>query len=187
MSLWASGRHNSPPANSVMDSSFFRPDSSHILVDAVHQSMRRSSSSSTRWYLLQCVSSNAFLVSSLHISTPPQSCFPVWHQPLEMELHITVHMFSSHVVVEGTAWYYFPDQSRKELRTNIIVHPTIGIVKLWSQLISLGCTENKANLNRDLKRVIKNGWLPKLFCSCHWQVFYFIYFYRCIDLCLMHL
>ena len=37
---------------------------------------RSSSSSSPRWYHLQSLSSNVFLVSSLYVAKPPQSYFP---------------------------------------------------------------------------------------------------------------
>ena len=43
----------------------------------VHTSLLRSSSSSSpRWYHLQSLSADVFLVSPLYVSKPPQSCFP---------------------------------------------------------------------------------------------------------------
>ena len=50
--LWGRcGKHNSPPASSVMDFIFCRSDGSHVSVDTVHPSLLRSSSfSSSRWY-----------------------------------------------------------------------------------------------------------------------------------------
>ena len=52
------GRHNSPPASSVMDSIFCCSDSSDVSVGRIHPSLRRSSSSSSpRWYHLQSLSS----------------------------------------------------------------------------------------------------------------------------------
>ena len=71
------GRHNSPPASSVMGFIFRRSDGSHVSVDTVHSSLLRSSSlSSPGWCHLQSLSSGAFLVSPLDVSKPPQSCFP---------------------------------------------------------------------------------------------------------------
>ena len=65
------------PASSVMDFVFRRSDGSHVSVDTVHPSLLRSSSfSSPRWYHLQSISSDLFLVSSLYVAKPPQSCFP---------------------------------------------------------------------------------------------------------------
>ena len=48
------------------------PDISHVSVDTVHPSLlwSPSSSSSPRWYRLRCLSSDNFLVSSLHVSKP---------------------------------------------------------------------------------------------------------------------
>ena len=46
------GRHNSPPASSVMDLVFCCPDSCHVSVDTVHPSLPWSSSS-PKWYHLQ--------------------------------------------------------------------------------------------------------------------------------------
>ena len=76
--LWGRcGRHNSPPASSVMDLVFRRSDGSHVSIDTVHPSLLRSSSfSSPRWYHLQSLSSDVFLFSSLYVAKPPQSCFP---------------------------------------------------------------------------------------------------------------
>ena len=73
-SSYSSSRsHNSPPASSFI----FCPDISHVSIDTVHPSLLRSSSfSSPRWYHLQSPSSNVFLVSSLYVAKPPQSCFP---------------------------------------------------------------------------------------------------------------
>ena len=71
------GRHNSPPASSVMDFIFHRSDGSHISVDTVHPSLIRSSSlSSHRWYHLQSLSSDIVVVSPLYVAKPPQPCFP---------------------------------------------------------------------------------------------------------------
>ena len=45
------------------------PDSSHVSVDTLHPSLLRSSSfSSPRWCHLQSISSDVFLVSTLHVS-----------------------------------------------------------------------------------------------------------------------
>ena len=76
--LWRScGRHNSPPASSVMDFILCRSDGSHVLVDTVLPSLTRSSSfSSPRWYHIEGHSSDVVLVSPLDVSNPPQSCFP---------------------------------------------------------------------------------------------------------------
>ena len=71
------GKHNSPPASSVVDFIFRRSDGSHISIDTVHPSLFRSSSfSSPRWYHLQSLSSDVVLVSPLYLAKPPQSCFP---------------------------------------------------------------------------------------------------------------
>ena len=79
--LWGRcGRHNSPPASSVMDLIFRRSDGSHVSVDTVHPSLLRSSSfSSPRWYHLQNLSSDVVLVSPLdaYVAKPHQSCSPV--------------------------------------------------------------------------------------------------------------
>ena len=76
--LWGHcGRHNSRPASSVMDFVFRRSDGSHVSIDTVHPSLLRYSSfSSPRWYHLQSLSSDVFLVSSLYVAKPYQSCFP---------------------------------------------------------------------------------------------------------------
>ena len=76
--LWGRcGRHNSPPANSVMDFIFRCSDYSHVPVDTVHPYLLRSSSLfSPRWYHLQSLSSDVFLVSPLDVSKLAQSCFP---------------------------------------------------------------------------------------------------------------
>ena len=52
--LWGCcGRHNSPPASSVMDFIIRRSDGSHVSIDTVQPSLLRSSSfSSPRWYYL---------------------------------------------------------------------------------------------------------------------------------------
>ena len=61
--LWGCcGRHNSPPASSVMDFVFHHSDGSHVSIDTVHPSLLRSSSlSSPRWYHLQSLSSYVLL------------------------------------------------------------------------------------------------------------------------------
>ena len=76
--LWGRcGRHNSPPASYDVDFIFCCSDGSHVPVDTVHPSLLRwSSLSSPRWYHLQSLSSDVFLVSPLDVSKPPQSCFP---------------------------------------------------------------------------------------------------------------
>ena len=76
--LWGRcGRHNSPPASSVMDLVFSRSDGSHVSVDTVHPSLLRSSSlSSPGWYHLQSLSSDVVLVSPLYVAKPPESRFP---------------------------------------------------------------------------------------------------------------
>ena len=61
------GRHNSPPASTVIDFVFCCPDSSHISVDTVHPSLLWSSSS-PRWYPLQSLSSQ--------VVPSPESFFP---------------------------------------------------------------------------------------------------------------
>ena len=80
IATWLCGRrdrHNSPPASSVMDFVFRRSDGSHVSIDTVHPSLLRSSSfSSPRWYHLQNLSSDVFLVSPLYVVKPPQSCSP---------------------------------------------------------------------------------------------------------------
>ena len=65
--LWGRcSRHNSPPANSVMDLVFRRSDGSYVSVDTIHPSLLRSSSlSSPGWYHLQSLSSHVVLVSLL--------------------------------------------------------------------------------------------------------------------------
>ena len=103
------GRHNSPPASSVMDLVFRRSDCSHVSVDTVHPSLLRSSSlSSPVWYHLQRLSSDVVLVSPLYVAKPPESRFPaplsdsVWPQA---HLHIFISVTSSFftwVLVTGT-------------------------------------------------------------------------------------
>ena len=72
------GRHNSPPASSVMDFIFRRCDGSHVSVDTVHPALLRffSPFSSPRWYHLQSLYSDVVFVSPLYVAKPPQSCFP---------------------------------------------------------------------------------------------------------------
>ena len=76
--LWCRcGRHNSPPASSVMDLVFRRSDGSHVSVDKLHPSLLRSSSlSSPGWCHLQSLSSYVVLVSPLYVAKPPESRFP---------------------------------------------------------------------------------------------------------------
>ena len=76
--LWdRCGRHNSPPASSVMDLVFRRSDGSHVSVDTVHTSLLRSSSLSfPGWYHLQSLTSYVVLVSPLYVAKPPESRFP---------------------------------------------------------------------------------------------------------------
>ena len=70
------GGHHSAPASSGMHFIVYFPDIPHVSVDTVHPSALWSpSSSSPRWYRLRCLSSDNFLVSSLHVSKPPQSHF----------------------------------------------------------------------------------------------------------------
>ena len=70
------GRHNSPPASSVMDFIFRCSNGYHVSVDIVHPSLLRCSSfSSPRWYHLQSLSSDVVLVSPLYVGKPPQFCF----------------------------------------------------------------------------------------------------------------
>ena len=60
-------------SSSVMDFIFCRSDSSHVSVDTVHPSLLRSSCfSSPRLYPLESLSSDVFLISSLHEPKPPQ-------------------------------------------------------------------------------------------------------------------
>ena len=64
-----------------MDFFFCCPDSSYVSVDSVDPPLLQSSSSSSpRWYHFQSLSSVIFLVSSLHVSNPPQSlpCTSPW-------------------------------------------------------------------------------------------------------------
>ena len=66
--LWGfCGRHNTHPANSVMDfiSFFCRSDGSHVPVDTVHPSLLRSSLLYPRWYNLQRLTSDVVFVSPL--------------------------------------------------------------------------------------------------------------------------
>ena len=97
--LWCRcGRHNSPPASSVMDRVFCRCDGSLVSVDTVHPSLLRSSSlSSPGWYHLQSLSSYVVLVSPLYVAKPPQSRFPA---PLcdTLYLQSLLDVFVSHVV-----------------------------------------------------------------------------------------
>ena len=67
--LWGRyDRHNSPPASYVMDFVFRRSDGSHVSIDTIHPSLLRTSSfSSPRWYHLQSLSSDVFLVSPNHL------------------------------------------------------------------------------------------------------------------------
>ena len=76
--LWGRcGRHNSPPASSVINFIFCCPDSSHVSVDTVHPSLLRSSSlSSSGWYHLQSLYFDVVLVSPLYVAKQPQSRFP---------------------------------------------------------------------------------------------------------------
>ena len=72
------GRHNSPPASSIMNSIYRRSDGSHVSAYPVHPSLLRSSSfSSPSWYHLQSISSDVFLVSPLYVAKPQQSCYHV--------------------------------------------------------------------------------------------------------------
>ena len=94
------GRHNSPPASSVMDFIFRRSDGSHVSVETVHPSLLWSSSfSSPRCYHLQSLSSDVVLVSSLYVDKPPQSCFPaplcdvLYIQSLNVWPHAHLHIF----------------------------------------------------------------------------------------------
>ena len=65
------GRHNSPPASSVMDHVYCRSDGSHVSVDTVHPYLFQSFSlSSPGWYHLQSPSSYVVLVSSLYVAKP---------------------------------------------------------------------------------------------------------------------
>ena len=99
--LWGCcGRHNSPPASSVMDFIFCRSDGSHVPVDTVHPSLIRSFSlSSPRWYHLQSLSSDVFLVSPIGVSKPPQSCFPAPHTLCDvLDLQSPPDVIVSHMV-----------------------------------------------------------------------------------------
>ena len=96
-------RHNSHPASSVMDVISCCSDGFHVLVDTVHPSLLRSSSfSSPRWYHLQSLSSNAFLVSSLCASKPHQPCFPEPLCDVLYRLSLPA-VFVSHVVSQRVA------------------------------------------------------------------------------------
>ena len=75
-----------PVLSGISKKILFCPDSSHASVDMVHLSLLRSSSSSShRWSHFQSISSDGFLVSSLHVSKPPHSRFPA---PLCGILHL---------------------------------------------------------------------------------------------------
>ena len=75
--LWGRcGIHNSPPVSSVMDP--------HLLLFRYLSCLGWHSPPisapvflfSSRWHHLQSLSSDVVLVPSLHVSKPPQSCFP---------------------------------------------------------------------------------------------------------------
>ena len=78
--IWLSGRcsrYNSPPTRSVMDFIFRRSDDCYVSVGTVHPSLLRCTYfSSPRWFNLQSLSSDVFLVSPLYVAKPHQSCFP---------------------------------------------------------------------------------------------------------------
>ena len=67
-------RYNSPPVSSGMHLIFCCPDSSHVSVDTVHPYLLLNS---VPLLLLPggSLSSNDVVVSSLHVSKPPQSSF----------------------------------------------------------------------------------------------------------------
>ena len=107
--LWGRcGKHNSPPASSVMDFILRRSDGSHVSVDTVHPSLLRSSSfSSPGWYHLQSLSSDVVLVSPLYMSKPHQSCFPA---PLcdVLYLQSLSGVIVSHMNLHLIYPYFFP-------------------------------------------------------------------------------
>ena len=74
--LWGRcGRHNSPPASSVVDILLRCSDGSHVRCHTIYPSLFWSSSSSPGRCHLQCSSSHIFLFSSLYMPKPPQSRF----------------------------------------------------------------------------------------------------------------
>ena len=96
--LWGRcGRHNSPPASSVMDLVFRRSDGSHMSRLTQSSLLRPSSLSSPGWYHLRGLSSYVVLVSPLYVAKPPQSRFPA---PLcdTLYLQVLLDVFVSHVV-----------------------------------------------------------------------------------------
>ena len=110
--LWGRcGRHNSPPASSVMEFICCRSDGFHVSVDTVHPSLLRSSSiSSPKWYHLHRVLlptyswsrlftwpnhlSIAFLHLSVMFSTFSIS-LPLWF--LTWSLSVWPHAYLAHL------------------------------------------------------------------------------------------
>ena len=96
--LWGRcGRHNSPPASSVMVFIFRRSDGCHVSVDTVHTSLLRSSShSSPGWYHLQSLSSDVVLVSPLYVAKPPRLAFlhlsHIYIYALSFSLHVLLFL-----------------------------------------------------------------------------------------------
>ena len=71
------GRHNSPSADTAGDFIFHSIDICHVTVDTVHPSLLWPSPySSARRYHIQCLFSDVWLASPVHVSKPHQSNFP---------------------------------------------------------------------------------------------------------------
>ena len=98
-----------------MEFIFRHSDGSHVSIDTVHPSLLRSSSfSSPRWYHLQSLSSDVFLVSPLYVAKPPQSCFPaplcdvLYIQSLSLMSSFLTWSLSAHVVSMTVCFIQFP-------------------------------------------------------------------------------
>ena len=114
----------------VMYSLCCRPGGFHVPVDTVHPYLLLSSShSSARWYHLQSISSDVFLVSPHGVAKPHQSCFPAplcdvpyfkslpddiivftWYLSMwpHAHLHIFIDVTSNFFHVGASHWYLFP-------------------------------------------------------------------------------
>ena len=109
-----------------MDLVFCRSDGSHVPVDTVHPSLLPSSSlSSPRWYHLQSLSSDVFLVSPIDMAKPPQARFPV---PLCDVLYFYpwCHRFSHGLLVCGR----MPTCTSSFLSPRISTHGSYGTVSI---------------------------------------------------------
>ena len=79
---------------------FCRSDGSHVTVETVHPSLLRSSSlSSPRWYHLQSLASDVFVVSPIDVSKPPQPCF------LHLSLSLMFSTLSLSLISSFLTWY----------------------------------------------------------------------------------